>query len=203
MSIILLKSMKPAGWALAAGLTLTTIGLQVGTGGALTEQYYRQRGIRGYGLAQIEGLHQDTAAIAERTPAQSVAHIRAVLRTTVTELANLFEVSRQAVYGWLEGTQPTVTHGAKLADLAKAADVLVLEGVVGTSRDLRRKLPGGKTLFDSIRDGDSAEAGARVLVQMLRHETEQRRKLDARLGAREKRTLDYADAGAPMLDDRT
>ena len=194
------------GWprtAVFVGLTaLTAVGLQVGTGGEPTAQYYKSRGFKGYSFGPYEGLSSETGAIAYRTPVDDLSRIRAVLKPTVTELAELFGVSRQAVYGWQEGAEPTIAHASKLEDLAKAADILVYEGVTGSSSALRRKLAGGKTLFDVVREGGLAQDAARSLVQMLRRELEQRKKLDERLAGRKRQTIDYADIGAPSLDER-
>ena len=194
------------GWRSAAAFAsltaLTAVGLQVGTGGESTEQYYKSRGPKGYSFVHYEGLSSENGVLAYRTPADDLSHIRAVLKPTVTKLADLFGVSRQAVYGWQEGAQPSAAHASKLEDLAKAADILIAEGVTGSSSVLRRKLAGGKTLFEVVRDGGSAENAARSLVQMLRRELGQRRKLDERLAGRKRPVIDYTDVGAPSLDER-
>ncbi|MGH8807204.1 MAG: hypothetical protein ACREX0_04930 [Noviherbaspirillum sp.] len=189
--------------AVIAGILspLTAFALQVGTGGAATAEYYKQRGNKGYAFAHYESLPSETGLVETRSAAENVAHIREVLKPAVTELASLFGVSRQAVYDWQGGKPTSAENARKLEDLAKAADLFVRESLTASSNVLRRKIAGGKTLFDVVREGGSAEDAARLLVQMVRRETEQRNALEARLAKRKKAAIDYADAGAPMLDE--
>jgi hypothetical protein len=155
---------------LVAGIVapFTVVGLQVGTGGEATEQYYKQRGDRGYAYGRYEGLSNGGEILDVRSPLENLAHIRAVFKLTVTELASLFNVSRQAVYDWQAGKAIAPLNAAKIDELAKASDLLESEGLTRSSQSLRRPLKGGKTLFDIVRDGGSAEEGAALLVRMLR-----------------------------------
>jgi transcriptional regulator with XRE-family HTH domain len=192
------------GWrstAFAAGIASVALALQVGTGGQLTETYYKLRGEKGYAFARYETDISDAAAVTIRTPAEDLGRIRAVLKPTVTDLAGLFGVSRQAIYDWQAGKAIASENAAKLEDLAKAADVLAAEGLTTSYQLLRRKLPGGKTLFEVVRDGGSAESAARSLVQMVRRELEQRKAVEARLAGRSRAAPDAADYGVPMLDE--
>jgi hypothetical protein len=187
--------------ALLAGIVapLTVFGLRVGTGGETTEQYYKQRGERGYAYVRYEGLSSNSKILNVRTPAEDLAHIRAVFKSTVTELAALCKVSRQAVYDWQSGKMVAPENAAKIADLASAADLFEAEGLTSASRALRRPIKGGKTIFDIVRDGGSAEEAAATLVLVLRRELEERRMLADRFGGRRK-IGDSADYGVPMLD---
>jgi transcriptional regulator with XRE-family HTH domain len=136
-----------------------------------------------------------------RTCAENLARIREMFSTSVTELANLFGVSRQAIYDWQAGKGVADHHAEKLAALAKAADVIATcEHQI--LRPLRRKLPGGKTLFDIVRDGGSAESAARVLVDMTEREITQRQALEARLLRHNLPGIDHNDMGLPMLSER-
>jgi transcriptional regulator with XRE-family HTH domain len=195
------------GWRSAmviAGLItpLTAFGLQVGTGGAPTESYYKQRGNKGYPYVHYESLPANTEFVSTRSPSENLSRIREVLKPSVTELANLFGVSRQAVYDWQSGKPTSDENATKLEDLAKAADVFIRENLTASSQVLRRKIAGGQTLFDVVREGGSAENAASMLAQMVRRESEQRKALDARLANRKKPIVDYVNIGAPMLDER-
>ncbi len=88
-----------------------------------------------------------------RKTAENLARIREILKPTITELAQLFGVSRQAVYDWQAGKPTAAENAAKLDDLAKAADALALSGIEGSSQLLRRKIAGGKSLLDVVREG--------------------------------------------------
>jgi hypothetical protein len=189
-------------WPKAAMVAVTVVGMQVGTGGELTENYYKQRGQKGYALARYEDVPIERKAIAARTSAQDLAYIRTVLKSTVTELANLFGVSRQAIYDWQTGKQVAIENATKLEDLAKAAEILSDGGLVGSPLVMRRKIIGGKTLFDILREGGSVQDAARLLVEIMRHENQQREALELRLADRKQRlVVGPDDLGVPMLHE--
>lgn len=180
---------------------LTAIGLQVGTGGAATAQYYIQRGTKGYALGSYEGGFRIEAANTVSKATEDLARIRTVLKSTVTELANALGVSRQSIYDWQSGQPITAENAAKLADMARATDIFATEGLTTTSQMLRRPISGGKNFFDMVRDGGSAEAAANMLVQLVRRENEQRKALDARLMKRNRRPVSSEDFGVPILNE--
>jgi hypothetical protein len=185
--------------AVSRGLSaIIASALLVGTGGHMTVDYVVERQDRGYRFNEFGriDLHQ---AIVERTPVENLSYIRVVLKPSVTDLARLFGVSRQSVYDWQNGTKPSPDHIARLQDIAKAATVFAVEGSTASAQLLRRPVAGGKTLFDIIREGGSAEDAARALVQMNRREKTQRETLQTRLAGRRPRT--DAEYGIPMLGE--
>mgnify|MGYP003326755929 CR=1 FL=1 len=138
-----------------------------------------------------------------RTSAENLARIREILKPTITELANLFGVSRQAVYDWQAGKPLAQENAAKLEDLAKAADVLAATGIDGSSQLLRRNIAGSKSLLDVVREGGSATSAAQMLAQTLVREAKQRERLALRLAGRAKPNVPHDDYGVPMLDERS
>ena len=185
---------------LAGVIGLTATALSVGTGGQPTADYYRQRGVKGYALASYDPA-PDTPALPIRTPAEDLAHVRATLKPSVTDLASALGVSRQAVYDWNQGKPVAPANAARLADLAKAADVLSVEGLTTTSSVLRRPIIAGKSLFDIVRDGGAAEDAARKLLQIVQREQQQRERLAVRLAARRRPAASFEEYGSPMLDE--
>ena len=181
------------------GLGIATA-LSVGTGGQPTADYYRQRGVKGYALAGYD-LAPDARPLSVRTPAEDLAHVRTILKPSVTELANALSVSRQAVYDWNQGKPVAPVNAARLAALAKAADVLSIEGLTTTGNVLRRPIISGKSLIDIVRDGGSAENAARKLVQIVQREQQQRERLEVRLASRPRPVASFEDYGSPMLDE--
>src|SRR5208337_3241364 len=167
-------SARPGINILAGFVSLTAIALQVGTGGAQTAEYYRQRGPKGYAFADYCVGPAANDAANSRTPAEDLSHIRAVLKTAVTDLAQALRVSRQAIYDWQSGKPIAGENAARLADLARAADVFAAEGLAASAQFLRRPVASGKRLFDIAREGGSAEDAARNLIQMVRRELRQR-----------------------------
>lgn len=175
----------------------------VGTGGLMTADYFAKRADRGYAYHQIVSAPVPADGMLQRTPAENLARVREVLKPAVSDLAVLFGVSRQAIYDWQAGAQPVPGSAARLDDLAGAADVLATAGVATTPRLLQRRIAGGKTLFDVVREGGSATGAAHTLARMLQREHEQRRALDAKLAARKRQPVDYTGAGVPVFDDDT
>jgi hypothetical protein len=180
---------------------LTAIAMQVGTGGIQTTTYYVQRGLKGYAFVAYNVPPEIKDAPKTRTPAEDLAHIRAVLRPAVTDLSTAIGVSRQAVYDWQNGKPIAAENASRLADLARAADVFAAAGVTTTAQLLRRPVVSGKTLLDIARDGGSLEAAAKSLAGVVQRELEQRQMLAARLKGRTKPAIPSEDYGAPILDE--
>ncbi len=136
-----------------------------------------------------------------RTVAEDLHHIRTILKPGVSELADIFGVSRQAIYNWLGGENPSSLHTSKIKDFAAAADIITTEGITITGNILKRKIKEGKTLFEIIRDGGSGHEGALILVGILKRESEQRRILDLRLANRVKPFINHLDIGLPAFNE--
>lgn len=178
-------------------------GLQAGTGGAITIDYLKARGSRGYAFVAYDSDRQTTEMASEASPAEKLEHIRKVLQPHVTDLARAMGVSRQAIYDWQGGSPISADNVARINDLARAADLFAREGLQATARVMRRPITGGKNLFEIVRDGGSAEAAARTLIEIVRRELKQRENLKARLATRWRPTSeDFRDVGAPMLNEK-
>jgi len=133
----------------------------------------------------------------EPSPAEDLARVREVLRPAVLELANLFGVSRQAVYAWQDGAQPAPVAAARLATLARAADVFAKAGVTADTKTLRRKVAGGGTVLDAVLNGGDAVLVAQSLVQTLVREAAQRERLSKQLIGRQRPPTDADGYGSP------
>jgi transcriptional regulator with XRE-family HTH domain len=179
----------------------TLAALQVGTGGHATEQFYKSRGGKGYALARYQMPEQFDQLAIERTPVEDLSQIREAFKFSVTDLASLFGVSRQAIYDWQSGKVIGPDNLIKLQDLARASDLIRAASVQNAATVMRRKIRQGKTFIDIVKDGGDAEKAARDLVAMLRREGEERARLDARLGARNDQKLQSSLIGAPMLGE--
>jgi transcriptional regulator with XRE-family HTH domain len=184
----------------AAGVI--AVALQVGTGGEQTPEYYKQRGPMGYALVGYEPGPNIEEPSDIRTPAENLTHIRTVLKPAVIDIAHALGVSRQAVYDWQNGKPISVENADRLADLAHAADVFATEDLTAPAQLLRRPIVSGKTLFDMVRDGGSAEQAAQKLVQMVRRELQQRQMLAERLSNRKRPAMPSEDYGTPILEEQ-
>jgi DNA-binding transcriptional regulator YiaG len=172
----------------AAILTLQLIESRVSTSNAPIQCYFGE---------QQHAVIEST--ILERTTAEDLARIREVLKPAVLELANLFGVSRQAVYDWQDGAQPAPETALRLAKLARAADVFASAGVLVDSRTLKRRVLGGGTVLQTVLEGGNAEQVARSLVPTLRREASQRESLSKQLAGREHVHAEIDDYGSPVV----
>lgn len=197
-------------YARETGLPLATtflIGMQAGTGGvetltycSETLAYYSQRSGIGYPVA-VQKASEKVTALAMRDAASDLVHIKNSLRLSVSTLSRVLGVSRQAIYDWQAGKAVAAENAERLADLARAADVLIEANVEPSAQLLRRAISSGKGLLDLIGDGVSAEASALKLVDIIRNEVRQRERLRARLAGRS--PADFSDAGIPMLNEES
>lgn len=178
----------------------------VGTMGVLTPEMMMQREVTSnWGLEYKRGANAPTGGQQadviklQPTSIQDLARIRQVLKPTVLELANLFGVSRQAVYDWQDGAQPNDQTRARLAELACAANVFTEAGVAVDTQILRRKMVGGVTLLDAVLSGGDAVQLAQSLIGTLKRESSQRERLAQQLAGRKSGPLNSSDYGAPSL----
>jgi predicted transcriptional regulator len=138
-----------------------------------------------------------------RTPVENLEHIRSILNPTVTDMAELLRVSRQAIYDWQAGKPIATENALRLADLAQAADVFAVEGLRGSAEVLRRPIRNRKNFFALVGEGGSAENAARTLVEIVRTEARQRQALQKRLAGRKRPARKaFEEVGTPMLDER-
>jgi len=170
----------------------------VGTGGVTTAEYLQQRGDRGYQFVQIPAVAGPNVGV--RLPMENLKIIRAAFRPSMSDLASLLGVSRQAVYNWMAGENPSRESADRIEDLAKAADLVAASGL-DSPYLLRRKIRGGKTLMEIVRHGGSAHEAARSLIGIVEKEAEQREQLRKTLAGRRPSRLDRQEFGVPMLDE--
>lgn len=187
------------------------LGLEVGTGGFreggpggyVTFVYVRSRGNMGYPLGGYEWSGGAEDAIVGPTVVENISRIRTVLNPTVTDLASILKVSRQAIYDWQAGKPIAAENAARLSELARAADLFAVEGLRGTSQALRRPIKNGKNFFKLIEEGTPADSAARSLIEIVRREFRQREALRNRLAGRKRPSREaLGEMGAPMLDEK-
>lgn len=173
-----------------------------GTFGLLSPRYlHASAATANWNINKIEiDDSRETAADAASASASDIAHIRQVMKISVSELARVFGVSRQAVHEWIKGGALSHRNAQRLSELAQAADVLLESGIDVTPQMLRRKIGGGQSLLESVKAGKVVEL-ARTLVDTLSREAQQRERLAARLAGRQKPALPPSDFGAPHLDE--
>jgi DNA-binding transcriptional regulator YiaG len=162
-----------------------TLMIGIGTGGASTIERAEARLERDAGFGQYRRFSNAGTNTADMlSAAGDIAFIRSVLKISAADLARCVGVSRQALYNWKSGSQIKDQNASKVQHLKAAAITLAAEDIDGTSLILRRPLPGGKTLLETISSGGDGKQAAQTLVSMLREEAEQSRMIEARLAGR-------------------
>ena len=149
---------------------------------------------------EISGLSESSAgAISES--ARDIAQIRAVTKISVSELSRVFGVSRQAVHEWIKGGTLSPRNAQRLSELARATDVF-LEAEIETSPQVfRRKIAGGQSILDAVRENGNVVELAKTLATTLVRESQQRQRLAARLAGRSATPDTSTEFGSPHLDE--
>lgn len=184
------------GRATVEGRPLPIIGA-AGTGGLESASYYRSR--MGYQPFEIV----PSVSEAEQAPfAKLMQEVKVGFGRTMTRLPEVFGVSRQTLYNWIEGETPKEANQEKIRQLAEAARVFTELGFKPTSLSLDRVVSQGKSLLQLLSEGADGRETAKKLVRITQRGVESKAKLDEMLGGRKKR-LDASDIGTPSLNEST
>lgn len=116
--------------------------------------------------------------------ARNIAHIRAVTKISVSELSRVFGVSRQVVHEWIKGGALLPRNALSLSALAQATDTFLEAGIDVTPQVFRRKVAGGPSILEAVRENGNVVELARTLASTLVRESQQRQRLAARLAGR-------------------
>lgn len=109
-----------------------------------------------------------------RTTAEKVDHVRNVLGASITDLAELMEVSRPTVYAWMKGGEIRVEHVDRLDALVRAALELESAAIPNLPRLFKRKLSGGGTLMGLVKAGQPFDHLLAELAALSESEMRQR-----------------------------
>jgi transcriptional regulator with XRE-family HTH domain len=115
---------------------------------------------------------------------QSLERIKTVFGFGISKLSVAMGVSRQAIYNWKNGEQPTAENIVKLQDLTNAAKTISESGIAVTGLLMKRKIAGGESLLDLALEGSSVSEAALLLVRQVRLEQDQQARLASRFVAR-------------------
>lgn len=167
----------------------------VGTGGVASAQFVREA----FGYQPYEVLEQPQ--VVEDAPyAKLMGQVKSGFGRTMSRLPEVFGVSRQTLYNWLEGETPKAVHQERLRQLAEAAKVFADLGVKPTTPMLDRPVAQGKSFLQLMATGAKGQEAAKKLIRIVQRGADSRAKLDALLEGR-KAKLSASDIGAPALDE--
>ncbi|MEZ5661425.1 MAG: hypothetical protein R3E83_23820 [Burkholderiaceae bacterium] len=174
-----------------------------GTFGLLSPNYlHASAATANWDINQIEisGQSENSeGAISES--ARDIAHIRAVTKISVSELSRVFGVSRQAVHEWIKGGTLSPRNAQRLSELARATDVFLEAEIDASPQVFRRKIAGGQSILDAVRENGNVVELAKTLATTLVRESQQRQRLAARLAERSATPGTSTEFGSPHLDE--
>jgi transcriptional regulator with XRE-family HTH domain len=140
-----------------------------------------------------------TVQVTSTGPWQAVMQdIKAGFGRTMSRLPEVFGVSRQALYNWMNGETPRETHHARLRELAEAARAFKAADFTPSSAMLDRTVAQGKSLLELLHDGAQGQEMARKLMRIVQRGAQSRASLDDILGGR-RASIEPGDLGAPAL----
>lgn len=100
-----------------------------------------------------------------RSPLQHLENIRSVLNPAVSDLASVFDVSRQAIYKWLSNdSNPEPEKSARIQALSQIADAFKAADVARASSLLKMKIFGDRSLIDIVKAGDDWHEAVDALI---------------------------------------
>ena len=117
--------------------------------------------IQNYGAPHVgRDAHVDV-----RSAAEHLANIRRVFNPAISDLANAFGVSRQAIYKWI-GTEanPEPEKFARIKILSQAADAFSNANVARAPAMLKMKAFDGKSLLDLVASGRASLEHIHILT---------------------------------------
>lgn len=170
-----------------------------GTFGLLSPTYlHASAATSNWTINQIE-IHAAANPVASdrSSSVRDLAHVREVLKISVTELARVFGVTRQAVHEWVKGGALSPANAERLSILARAADVLAESGLEITPQLLRRKIGLAPSLLESVTQGGDIVDLAQILTETLAREAQQRERLASRLAGRKRIAQTEAEFAVP------
>ena len=179
-------------------LPVFAFALSVGTGGLNTSDFYQARGDVGYRNPYIMLRVADTPT--SLGASQNLKLVFDVLQINHSELARTLNVSRQAIYNWLDGENISSDNSERLANLAVVAELFVGFDRRKIKDLLRRKLD-GRTLLEVVAQGHSATAFAKQLISIATRDEVQRSRLSQRLLGKPKNEYWADQLGTPHLSE--
>ena len=100
-----------------------------------------------------------------RSPVEHIENIRTVLNPSVSDLASLFDVTRQAVYKWLAGdSTPEEVKLKRIINLSEIADTFKAANISRAGSLLKMKAFNGQSLLDLLKTDKDCTAQVSALI---------------------------------------
>ena len=177
---------------------ITTIA--VGTFGLLTPHFLATHNTTSMwsNISAIQELNTENLDI-QNNHIDQLKLIRKTTQVSVTELAQIFGVSRQAVHDWLNGASISEKNIVAIKSFDNVISIFLEADLTPSIYDLRRKV-NGESILDSLSSNTVSTRLANMLVSTLQREHAQRIKLAERFKSRLHPHLQNEDFGSPHLN---
>jgi len=143
-----------------------------------------------------------TGEVAETSFPSRIRMIQKILAVSISDIASVLGVSRQAVYKWLSGGSVSDLNREKFEDLTEAANVLAPYAKSQALMLSRRRNIGGLTLVESLQSGAPARVWAVEVSQMLIQGENQRKMMNQMLASHQRSLPGLREMGVPILDEQ-
>lgn len=153
-------------------------------------------------VIEIKRAHQ-TLFADTRSVRDHLLNVRDTFRLNMTELAQVFGVTRPAAYAWLEGVEPKPEARMLILSLSRAADRLAKAGIERPELYVRRPMFDGKSLIDLLKEERNVDDAISAIEALAKKEAIVRKEALTRHAGRPKRQLESLDAlTTPLMRDR-
>lgn len=167
--------------------------LQPGTGGFVSPELLQQP----WGYAMVPVQQAEPAS----PYASMMEQVRAGFGRNMSRLPEVFGVSRQTLYNWLNGDSPAASQHARIRSLAEAAAVFQASAFKPTSAALDRVLSGGKSFLQLMSEGADGRATAEKLVRVMARSAQARGHLASLLAGDKPVALSASDLGSAARNE--
>jgi hypothetical protein len=113
-----------------------------------------------------------------RSVKEDVELIRVTFGLKMSEVAQLFNVSRPAAYAWLDGALPKSDAMSRLSHVARQAEQVKAANIDRIGRFIRRPLQDGRSMLQLLKEGADIQ-NALATIKQAAAEDETGRKLSA------------------------
>ncbi len=172
-----------SGAALSSAVALTPLAFAHGDDAGIALMPVRQAGCGGVSTPTVLfASHRwsdsgGNLSVNEVVPASNVAQlasIRRVLGASITDLAELFGVTRPTVYAWMQGAEPRGEHFERLQKIVCQMREVEAFGIAEVGKLLKRPLQDGSTLLELIKKDQPLGVALRELSDVAQAEDKQR-----------------------------
>jgi len=174
-------------------IALSLDAITSGTAGAYPVLFDFQNIMDFRGPMQSKTVEKRVEIALAPSTAQLLLNIRDIFTLRMSELAQIFGVSRRAAYDWLEGAEPKPDTVARIYVLNKYAEELKAAGIAQIEHFVRRPVVSGRSLLDLLKSGESIEAAIDVIKRAASEEAKNRRQLGQRISETNTTSVDGFD----------